>query len=155
MRLPNSLLAATAALLLAGSLAACGGSATSTDSQDPQALATGLIDQYAIAVFDRDQEALGNLLSDAYVLRRSDGTGYDRQGYIDALAQGSDYELVNYKITDVKAKQDGNILVASFVLEADILVDGKPVTSEPSPSLVTFVQVDGQWKLASDAFFSK
>ena len=78
------------------------------------------------------------------VLRRSDGSGYDRQGYIDALAQGSDYELVNYKITDVEARQDG-----------DILVDGKPVTSQPSPSLVTFVRVGGQWKLASDAFFSK
>ena len=71
-------------------------------------------------------------------------SGYDRQGYIDALAQGSDYELVNYKITDVEARQDG-----------DILVDGKPVTSQPSPSLVTFVRVDGQWKLASGAFFSK
>ena len=65
-------------------------------------------------------------------------------GFIDALAQGSDYELVNYKITDVEARQDG-----------DILVDGKPVTSQPSPSLVTFVRVGGQWKLASDAFFSK
>ena len=137
------------------SLTACGGSATSTETQDPQGLATQLIDQYAVAVFDRDQEALGNLLSEAYVLRRSDGTGYDRQGYIDALAEGSNYDLVNYKITDVKAKQDGDILVASFLLEANILVDGKPVTSEPSPSLVTFVRVDGQWKLASDAFFSK
>ena len=142
-------------LLLAGSLAACSGSASTQQSQDPQALATDLIDQYAIAVFDRDQEALGNLLSDAYVLRRADGTGYDRQGYIDALAQGSDYELVNYKITDVKARQDGDILVASFLLEAEILENGKPVTSQPSPSLVTFVRVDGQWKLASDAFFSK
>lgn len=142
-------------LLLAGSLAACSGSASTQQSQDPQALATDLIDQYAIAVFDRDQEALGNLLSDAYVLRRADGTGYDRQGYIDALAQDSNYELVNYKVTDVKAKQDGDILVASFLLEAEILENGKPVTSQPSPSLVTFVRVDGQWKLASDAFFSK
>lgn len=136
-------------------LGSCGGSASTQQSQDPQALATDLIDQYAIAVFDRDQEALGNLLSDAYVLRRADGTGYDRQGYIDALAQDSNYELVNYKVTDVKAKQDGDILVASFLLEAEILENGKPVTSEPSSSLVTFVRVDGQWKLASDAFFSK
>ena len=93
----------------------------------------------------------GECAGDAVVTR----SGYDRQGYIDELAQGSDYELVNYKITDGEAKQDGGILVASFVLEADILVDGKPVTSQPSPSLVTFVRVDGQWKLASDAFFSK
>ena len=139
-------------------LAACGGSAEtaqSTASQDPQALATELIDRYAVAVFERDQQALGDLLSEAYVLRRTDGTGYDRQGYIDALAEGSDYEPVDYPISDVQAQQDGDILVASFLLEANILVDGKPVTSEPSPSLVTFVRVDGQWKLASDAFFSK
>lgn len=148
-------LVASALLVATLMLSSCGGSGSTQQSQDPQALATDLIDQYAIAVFDRDQEALGNLLSDAYVLRRADGTGYDRQGYIDALAQDSSYELVNYKVTDVNAKQDGDILVASFLLEAEILENGKPVTSEPSSSLVTFVRVDGQWKLASDAFFSK
>ena len=142
-------------LLLASTLAACSGSATSGESQSPQTLATELIDRYAVAVFDRDQEALGNLLSDAYVLRRADGSGYDRKGYIAALAEGSDYDLVNYEITDVQAKQDGDILVASFLLEAEILEGGRPVTSEPSYSLVTFVRVDGEWKLASDAFFSQ
>lgn len=139
-------------------LAACGGSAGTAQSsanQDPQALATELIDRYAVAVFERDQQALGDLLSDAYVLRRTDGTGYDRQGYIDALAEGSDYELVDYTISDVQAKQDGDILVATFTLEAEILEGGRSVTSAPSPSLVTFVRVDGEWKLASDAFYSE
>lgn len=139
-------------------LAACGGSAEtaqSTASQDPQTLATELIDRYAVAVFERDQQALGDLLSEAYVLRRTDGTGYDRQGYIDALAEGSDYELVDYTISDVQAKQDGDILVATFTLEAEILEGGRSVTSVPSPSLVTFVRVDGEWKLASDAFYSE
>ena len=150
------------AVVLAGlttvTLAACGGSAEpeqSSASQDPQALATELIDRYAVAVFERDQQALGDLLSEAYVLRRTDGTGYDRQGYIDALAEGSDYELVDYAISDVSAKQAGDILVATFTLEAEILEGGRPVTSVPSPSLVTFVRVDGEWKLASDAFYSE
>lgn len=150
------------AVVLAGlmtlTLAACGGpaeTAQSSASQDPQALATELIDRYAVAVFERDQQALGDLLSEAYVLRRTDGTGYDRQGYIDALAEGSDYELVDYVISDVEAKQDGDILVASFTLEAEILEGGRSVTSVPSPSLVTFVRVDGEWKLASDAFYSE
>lgn len=151
-----------AAVALAGvmtmTLAACGGVAEtspSSASQDPQALATELIDRYAVAVFERDQQALGDLLSDAYVLRRTDGTGYDRQGYIDALAADSDYELVSYEITDVKAKQDGDILVATFTLDAEIEENGRPVTTAPSPSLVTFVRVDGEWKLASDAFYSE
>ena len=150
-----------ASLLLAGLVAAvltaCGGSAESSPSpsQDPKALATELIDRYAVAVFERDQQALGELLSDAYVLRRTDGSGYDRQGYIDALATGSDYELVDYTISDVEAKQDGDILVATFTLEAEILEGGRSVTSAPSPSLVTFVRVDGEWKLASDAFYSQ
>ena len=154
--------ATSAAVVLAGlmslTLAACGGSvetAESSASQDPQALATELIDRYAVAVFERDQQALGELLSEAYVLRRTDGTGYDRQGYIDALAEGSDYELVDYTISDVSAKQDGDILVATFTLEAEILEGGRSVTSVPSPSLVTFVRVDGEWKLASDAFYSE
>ena len=144
--------------LMTLTLAACGGSAEtaqSSASQDPQELATELIDRYAVAVFERDQQALGDLLSEAYVLRRTDGTGYDRQGYIDALAEGSDYELVDYTISDVSAKQDGDILVATFTLEADILEGGRSVTSMPSPSLVTFVRVEGEWKLASDAFYSE
>ena len=134
---------------------ACGGSEESSTTEDPQALATELIDRYALAVFDRDPEALGELLSDAYLLRRSDGSGYDRQGYMDALKEGSNYELVDYQITDITAQQDGDILVAMFTLDADIQENGRSVLSVPSPSLVTFVRVDGEWKLASDAFFSK
>jgi ketosteroid isomerase-like protein len=142
----------SAALLLT---TACGGSAESPETSDPTALATELIDQYANAVFDRDQEALGALLSDAYLLRRADGSGYDRQGYVNALAEDSDYELVDFTVSDITAQQDGNILVAMFTLVAEIMENGRSVISEPSPSLVTFVNVDGTWKLASDAFFSK
>lgn len=136
-------------------LTACSNSNDSSSSEDPTTLATELIDQYAEAVFERDQEALGELLSDAYLLRRADGSGYDREGYVSALAQGSNYELVDYSISDITAQQDGDILVATFTLQGDIEEDGRPVISEPSPSLVTFVRVDGEWKLASDAFFSQ
>ena len=147
MRIRTTSTAVALSGLMTLTLAACGGSAEtaqSSASQDPQELATELIDRYAVAVFERDQQALGDLLSDAYVLRRTDGTGYDRQGYIDALAEGSDYELVDYTISDVSAKQDGDILVATFTLEAEILEGGRSVTSAPSPSLVTFVRVDGE-----------
>ena len=136
-------------------LTACSNSNDSSSSEDPTTLATELIDQYAEAVFERDQEALGELLSDAYLLRRADGSGYDREGYVSALAQGSNYELVDYSISDITAQQDGDILVATFTLQGDIEEDGRPVISVPSPSLVTFVRVDGEWKLASDAFFSQ
>ena len=151
----RALSSAIVSLLLATGLVACAISTAPPDDTDPQALATELIDQYAIAVFDRDKEALANLLSEAYVLRRANGSGYDRQGYLDALSEGSDYNLVSYKITEVRAKQDGDVLVASFLLEAQILEGGRPVTSKPSYSLVTFVRIDGEWKLASDAFFSQ
>ncbi len=141
--------------LMVATLAACGDSKESSTAEDPQALAVKLINQYATAVFDRDQEGLGNLLSEAYLLRRTNGSGYDREGYIAALADGSGYDLVTYELSDITAKQDGDILVAMFTLDADIEEDGQSVISEPSPSLVTFVRVDGEWKLASDAFFSK
>lgn len=155
MRLRTTITLVAAACAMAVTLTACGGSSPGSNAEDPQALATSLIEEYAQAVFTRDQQALGDLLSEAYRLRRSDGTGYDRQGYVDALAAGSDYELVSYEISDVEATQDGDILVATFTLTADIQEQGKSVISVPSPSLVTFVRVDGQWKLASDAFFSQ
>jgi hypothetical protein len=134
---------------------ACSNSEEASPTQEPTALATELIDRYALAVFDRDQEALGELLSDAYLLLRTDGSGYNREGYVNALAEGSDYELIDYTISDITAQQDGDILVAMFTLDAEILENGRSVISEPSPSLVTFVRVDGEWKLASDAFFSE
>lgn len=136
-------------------ITACSASDQAPQGEDPAALATELLDRYALAVFDRDPEALGELLSDAYLLRRSDGSGYDRQGYMDALKEGTNYELVSYQITDITAQQDGDILVAMFTLDADIEENGNSVLSVPSPSLVTFVRVDGEWKLASDAFFSR
>lgn len=146
----------TAALLASVLLtSACSSTEEATSNQDPTALATELIDRYVVAVFDRDPDTLGEILSDAYLLRRSDGSGYDRQGYMDALQEGSNYELVSYQITNITAQQDGDILVAMFTLDADIEENGKSVLSEPSPSLVTFVRVDGEWKLASDAFFSR
>ena len=146
------------AVLLSSALiavTACSNSEEASPTQEPTALATELIDRYALAVFDRDQEALSELLSDAYLLRRTDGSGYNREGYVNALAEGSDYELIDYTISDITAQQDGDILVAMFTLDAEILENGRSVISEPSPSLVTFVRVDGEWKLASDAFFSE
>lgn len=137
---------------------ACSGSTDSTEAiptDVPTALATELINQYGKAIFERDQEALGEMLSDAYLLRRTDGTGYTREGFINALAEGSDYELVGYEVTDVTAQQDGDILVTTFTEDVDVIENGKSVTSEPSPALVTFVRVDGKWKVASEAFFSK
>ena len=90
-------------------------------------------------------------------LRHADTLALELPGLGDvaALADGSGYDLVSYKLSDITAKQDGDILVAMFTLDADVQEDGEPVITEPSPSLVTFVRVDGEWKLASDAFFSK
>ena len=146
------------AVLLSSALiavTACSNSEETSSPQEPTALAKELIDRYALAVFDRDQEALAELLSDAYLLRRTDGSGYNRAGYVNALAEGSNYELIDYTISDITAQLDGDILVAMFTLDAEILENGRSVISEPSPSLVTFVRVDGEWKLASDAFFSE
>ena len=77
-------------------------------------------------------------------MRRTDGSGSSRQGFMDALADDSDYAFVDYSINNVSAQQDG-----------DIEEDGSSVISEPHPSLVTLVRVDGEWELASDAFFSR
>lgn len=155
VRMRTHLIIATVLTATLLATTACSGSSEPATSGDPEALATELIDRYALAVFDRDPQALGALLSDAYLLRRTDGSGYDRQGYMDALKEGSDYELVEYNISDITAQQDGDILVAMFTLDAEILEDGRSVISTPTPSLVTFVRVDGEWKLASDAFFTK
>lgn len=110
---------ALSALMIA-TLTACGDSSDSSTGEDPQALATELINEYATAVFERDQEALGNLLSAAYQLRRTNGSGYDREGYVAALADGSDYEPVSYDLIDITAKQDGDILVATLTLDAGV-----------------------------------
>jgi hypothetical protein len=74
---------------------------------------------------------------------------------MDALAEDSDYAFVDYSMNNVSALQDGDILVAVFTLDAEISENSRFVTSEPRPSLVTFVRVDLEWKLASDALFSR
>ena len=155
MNVRRAIVSAGIVALLATTVTACSSSADSADNLDTQALAAGLVEQYGQAVLGRDQEALGSLLSGAYVLRRTDGSGYDREGFVKALGDDSDYKLESYEIKDLQAKRDGDVLVATFVLDGVVMDNGKPVMSQPSTSLVTFVRVDGQWKLASDAFFSK
>jgi hypothetical protein len=88
-------------------------------------------------------------------LRRTDESGYNRHGHMDAPAEDNDYAFVDYSMNNVSAQQDGDILVAVFTLDAKMSENGRFVTSEPRPSLVTFVRVDVEWKLASDAFFSR
>jgi hypothetical protein len=68
-------------------------------------------------------------------------------------AKGSNYELVDFKLSDITAQLDGDILVTTFTQDDDIIENGKSVVSEPSPSLVTFVRVDGQWKVACRSIF--
>ena len=50
----------TASLMLA--TVSCGNSSESAPAEDPTALATELINRYGAAVFERDQQALGELL---------------------------------------------------------------------------------------------
>jgi hypothetical protein len=60
--------------------AACGSSNDTAQVESPTALATELIYEYGQAIYNRDQDALGALLSDSFLLRRTDGSGFTRQG---------------------------------------------------------------------------
>ncbi len=98
-------------------------------------------------------EAVAPLLAPEYQIMRSNGVGYDRDGYIDRGA-GSVNALPRYALTDIVATSGGNLLVARYFLEIEETIDGKSVTRR-APRLTVFRKIDGTWKISAHGNFAR
>lgn len=89
---------------------------------------------------------LDDVLGDAFQLMRTDGTRYDREGYLARPAS-----LSGWKLADIKAIQSGDLLTATYFSSITAQIEGAGIASEGDPRLVVFTRVGGEWKLQAFA----
>lgn len=98
-------------------------------------------------------DAVAPLLAPEYQIMRSNGVGYDRDGYIGRGA-GSVNARPRYGLSDIVATGTDDILVARYFLEIEETIDGKPVTRR-APRLTVFRKIGGAWKVSAHANFAR
>jgi hypothetical protein len=89
---------------------------------------------------------LGAVLGDAFQIMRTDGTRYDRAGYI---ARHPSY--TSYKLSDVKATLSGDTLTVSYFAAVSGEVEDIARDTAGDPRLVVFTRTGGEWKMQSIA----
>jgi ketosteroid isomerase-like protein len=112
--------------------------------EDPTALATAQLTRFYDALAGRGE--LAGVLGQAFQLMRTDGTRYDRSGYLDGASSLSAYALGN-----VHGVQAGDVLTATFLVDATGTVGGADVATEGQPRLAVFTREGGDWKMQAFA----
>jgi ketosteroid isomerase-like protein len=106
----------------------------------------------AAAEIDRFYQAtsgkvpLADVLGEAFQLMRTDGSRYDREGYLARPAS-----LSSYSIDGIEATQSGDVLTATFLASLTGDVGGTERQGTGDPRLAVFSKVDGAWKLQAFA----
>lgn len=144
-----------AAALLAATLiafAACGSDDEGENSSPPpiaDLTAEGefLVNRFFAALASGQRAAVAAVLSPAFQIVRATGTVHDRDGYLDNLPTVGEFE-----ITDVRATLNAGVLVVSYVVLVDEVLEGVEQTTR-APRLSTFQWEGGDWLLVSHANF--
>ena len=139
--------------LALATLAVAGCSANSSDEQDPNALATSLVTAAWETAVAANGEEFAALTSTAYRLQRGDGTGAWQDEYLANLDDPAAYDLTGFTMSDMQARRDGDVLVATYNVDMQLTRDGKAFPQGPTPFLSSFVERDGTWLLVSEANF--
>lgn len=98
-------------------------------------------------------DAVAPLLAPEYQIMRSNGVGYDRDGYINRGA-GTVRARPDYSLDDLVATTGGDMLVVRYVLQIDETIDGKTITRR-APRLTVFRKIGADWKVSAHANFAR
>lgn len=122
------------------------------------ALATDLHDE-GVAAFNnfiravgRGPDAVAGVLAPEFQIQRSDGSGYDRQAYIDDGLSRVSLKSA-WSLEDMVVTGDDEILVVRGTLVITADVEGKPIDRR-APRLTVFRKIDGAWKVLAHANYA-
>jgi len=107
------------------------------------------LDPWIEAIFSGNKEAVDAVLAPEYQILRSDGTGHDKAGYLNALPK----HHVQSTFSDIVATGNDDIMVIRYRIETDQTVDGKAVKGI-SPRMSVFRKEGGRWLLSAHANFA-
>lgn len=142
---------ALAAVLGLGLIMAATALPALAQDDDPVALGTALMEEFIDILKQPEaekQELLADFLAEEYQIVRSNGVVYDKAGYIASPAAVSEAD-----VTDMRANRSDDVLVLSYILGVDEVLDGVE-TATVAPRLSVFhLGEDGRWRLAAHANF--
>lgn len=95
-------------------------------------------------------EAVEKVLAPEYQIMRSNGVGYDHDGY---LASVGDVDLSDFSADRIVATSDGDVMVTRYLLTTDETIGGT-TTGTGAPRLTVFRKIDGEWKVSAHANFA-
>jgi ketosteroid isomerase-like protein len=136
------------AVVLALVVGAAGGwqlrSVAAGAEEDAATIAAAEIDRFYQATSGK--VPLPDVLGEGFQLMRTDGSRYDREGYLARPAS-----LSSYSIDGIEATQSGDVLTATFFAGLTGNVGGTERQGSGDPRLAVFSKVDGAWKLQAFA----
>lgn len=149
LRRRTSVIAALGLSLVLVSAAAA--AATVAQDTDVEALGTQLVDEF-IEILKLPDEAkrvgLEGFLANEFQIVRDSGARLDQAGYIENPAT-----VFEVEISELKASEDGGVLVVSYTLAVDEVIDGVAIKSIRSRLSVFHLGEDGRWRIAAHANF--
>jgi len=110
-----------------------------------------LVTELFAALEAKNWDKLENMIHPAFQSVHHDGARNKSQE-IQLLKR---LDLGNYQLSKFKITMSDTILVVSYIVSAEELIDGKLTLSEPSCRLSVFHKTDDGWKWVSHASFIK
>ncbi len=131
-----------------GALAAAVASSAHAEQISPEEALKGL-DPWIDALMTGDPVAVEKTLAPEFQILRSDGNGYDKASYLNALSK----QQVRPKFSDIIATGTADMMVIRYRLDTDQTIDGKAVRGI-SPRLSVCRREAGRWLVSAHANFA-
>lgn len=144
----GALICAVVVVVLATACSTTGGPSPAP-SADPTAAATAQVTRFFDLLKARDIPGLDAFLSPAFQLQRADGTGAGKLQYLGIEPAN----IISYQISDLRATQDRDILIARYFADVEGTVNNQPYAPGPAPRLSAFHWTGSDWQLIAHANF--
>ena len=135
----------TAAILLSGLLSAGAAAQSLHDTAREQVVA--FIDAVIAG-----PKAVEKILAPEYQIMRSNGAGFDRDGYISRGLKNVSAER-DFSADGIVATRAGDIMVVRYMLRIDLTIDAKRAATR-APRLTVFRKIGGKWMVTAHANFA-
>ena len=141
---------ATLALALLALVAACSPAPSAAPTlADPAAEGSARVNAYFTALQSGEAAQVDGVLAPNAQIARANGTVVGHDEYLKTLPT-----IKSFTIADVNATQSGDVLVVTYSVTTDQVVDGKAQPTTAAPRMSVFQWQNGAWRLLAHANFN-
>src|SRR5207248_1737709 len=112
-------------------------------------LGNALVHRFLALVKAQDAPRLRVFLSPAFQIQRADGSRTGKETYLKTLPT-----IRSYRVRGLSATRSGDIVVATYQVASNQIVDGKPYKAGFAPRISTFQRTAAGWQIVSHANFN-